>query len=99
MENKPLRLHPEARQEYLTALAWYRDHSLVAAEEYATAVREAMAKIRESPERWPFYADNFRKYTLRRFPFSVIYEELLTEVVIYAIAHGSRRPGYWVSRI
>jgi len=99
MANKPLRLHPEAQQEYLTTLAWYHDHSLIAAQEFATAIRDALVKIRESPQTWPFYGGNFRKYTLRQFPFSIVYEELLTELVIYAFAHGSRHPGYWMDRI
>ena len=99
MESKILRLHPEAEQEYLAALGWYRGHSLIAAEEFAAAVREAIGKIRETPQRWPFYIDNFRKYTLRQFPFSILYEELLSEVAVYAIAHCSRRPGYWMNRV
>ena len=99
MKDKELRLHPEAEQEYLASLAWYRGHSPVAAEEFAVAVREAIDRIRQAPQRWPFYVENFRKYTLRQFPFSIIYEELLTEVAVYAIAHGSRRPGYWMSRV
>ena len=99
MASKPLRLHPEAEQEYLAALAWYRDRSPITAEKFEIAVREAMERIREAPHRWPFYFGNFRKYTLRQFPFSVLYQELLSETTIFAVAHGSRRPGYWRSRI
>ena len=44
------------------------------------------------------YFDEFRKYTLRQFPFSVIYQELLSEIIVFAVAHGHRRPGYWRSR-
>jgi plasmid stabilization system protein ParE len=99
MESKPVRLHPEAEQEYLAALTWYRDRSPITAEEFATVVREAIAKIREAPRRWPFYDDNFRKYTLRQFPFSILYQELLSEITVFAIAHGFRRPGYWRARV
>jgi plasmid stabilization system protein ParE len=98
MKNKRLRVHPNAEQEYLAALAWYRERSPTAAEEFESAVEQAIDRIRESPQRWPTYFGNFRKYTLRQFPFAVIYEELLTETTILAIAHGRRRPGYWKGR-
>ena len=51
-----------------------------------------------SPQRWPSYFDQFRKYTLRQFPFSIVYEELLSEIVVFAVAHARRRPGYWKDR-
>ena len=98
MENKPVRVHPAAEQEYLAALAWYRERSPITAEEFEGAVRQAVEKIREAPQRWPACFGNYRKYTLRQFPFAAIYEELLTETTILAIAHGRRRPGYWRGR-
>ena len=35
----------------------------------------------------------------RRFPFTVYYRDDLHEIYILAIAHTSRRPGYWKSRM
>ena|SRR5664280_240266 len=98
MESKPLRLHPAAEQEYLSALAWYLDQSPIAAQEFEGAVRQAIERIREAPQRWPFYFSNFRKYTLRQFPFAIVYQESLLEIVIFAVAHGRRKPGYWKGR-
>jgi plasmid stabilization system protein ParE len=98
MANKSLRLHPEAEQEYLAALDWYRDRSPTAALQFQNAVRHAGQTIQEAPHRWPIYFGNFRKYTLRQFPFSLIYQEMVSEIVVFAIAHGSRRPGYWKDR-
>lgn len=98
MASKPLRLHPEAEQEYLAALAWYRDRGATAARQFQNAVEQAGQTIQRAPQRWPFYFGNFRKYTLHQFPFSLIYQEMISDVVIFAVAHGSRRPGYWKSR-
>jgi hypothetical protein len=33
------------------------------------------------------------------FPFAIVYVELDTEVLILAVAHGKRRPGYWRERV
>jgi plasmid stabilization system protein ParE len=98
MANKPLRLHPEAEEEYLAALQWYRDRSPAAAKQFQNALRRAGETIRQAPQRWPFYFGDFRKYTLRQFPFSVIYQEMIAEIVVFAVAHGSRKPGYWRGR-
>ena len=98
MANKPLRFHPEAEQEYLTSLRWYRDRSLTAAVNFEQVFGRAIAAIQNAPRRWPIYFDDFRKYTLHQFPFSILYQEFDSEVVVFAIAHGSRRPGYWRDR-
>ena len=39
-----------------------------------------------------------RRFPLRRFPYSIIYEIRPNEVRVIALAHQSRRPGYWRSR-
>lgn len=36
-----------------------------------------------------------RRYFLRRFPYSIIYQVTAEELRILAIAHHRRRPGYW----
>lgn len=78
MANRPVEFHPEARAEYLAALAWYRERSSVAAENFASAIRRAVDRISEAPERWPIYSDECRKYTLHEFPFSLVYHNFLT---------------------
>lgn len=98
MEDKPLRVHPAAEQEYLAALGWYGERSPISAREFESAVHQAVKKVREAPQRWPVYFGSFRKYTLRQFPFALIYEESLIEITIYAVAHGKRRPDYWKDR-
>jgi toxin ParE1/3/4 len=39
-----------------------------------------------------------RSFKLRRFPYSIIYRISAEELVIVAVAHTLRRPGYWRSR-
>jgi toxin ParE1/3/4 len=40
-----------------------------------------------------------RKVTLRRFPYDVVYKLVAGEGVIYAVAHQSRNPDYWMDRL
>ena len=60
MASKPLRFHPQAEQEYLTSLAWYRERSLIAAINFESAFGQAVERIREAPHRWPIYFRDFR---------------------------------------
>lgn len=39
-----------------------------------------------------------RRYLLRRFPYSIIYQVTAEELRILAVAHHRRRPGYWAHR-
>lgn len=40
-----------------------------------------------------------RKFRLRRFRYNLIYVVEAREIVIVAVAHQRRRPGYWRSRL
>lgn len=39
-----------------------------------------------------------RRYSLRRFPYSLIYQITEEELRVLAVAHHRRRPGYWAQR-
>ncbi len=99
MAGKPLEFHPEAEQEYLEALAWYRERSPTAAISFERAFDRAIKTIRDAPHRWPLYLSGCRRYTLHQFPFIVVYATLTSHTVVLAIAHGHRRPGYWKDRV
>jgi hypothetical protein len=44
------------------------------------------------------YLRGTRRLLLQRFPFSIIYRVESTWVLVVAIAHQRRRPGYWRRR-
>jgi len=41
MASKPLRFHPQAEQQYLTSLTWYRERSLIAAINFESVFEQA----------------------------------------------------------
>lgn len=99
MASKAVRFHPEADQEYLSALAWYKERSLTAALDFESEFQRGVSAIAEAPERWPIYFSRYRRYVLHQFPFSIVYRDLEEEVFVLAVAHGHRRPGYWRKRL
>lgn len=98
MVDIPLEFHPDADEEYLGALAWYRERSLPAAEKFSEAFDQAVEQIRRSPDRWPAYFKRCRRYTLHRFPFIIVYQSGPSLTFVLAVAHASRRPRYWKDR-
>ena len=40
-----------------------------------------------------------REYVLKRFPYCVVYDVYNRELVVIALAHQSRREGYWRNRV
>ena len=93
------RYHPDARAEYRSTLAWYRNRSPDAARGLLLAVEEGIRSIRELPLAWPTWRGGpFRKRVLRRFPYSLFYAVHANTIVIFAIAHHSRSPDYWLAR-
>lgn len=67
----------------------------------AVSVIEAgIEEILQAPERWGLVeSPEIRRYVCRRFPFVLYYRHESTGVVIYAVMHASRRPGYWKERL
>ena len=54
--------------------------------------------MREFPEAGASYEEDSRRVLFHRFPFELIYRVEADAVVVIAVAHQRRRPGYWKSR-
>ena len=94
-----IRFHPEARDDLREAKAFYRKRSPLAAVAFAQHIDGAIARIREAPARYPMGERGTREHVLpSRFPYTVVYRLRDADVVIIAIAHHSREPGYWRDR-
>jgi hypothetical protein len=65
---------------------------------FSEEIDAAESAIVRLPEAWPPFDLGTRRYLLRRFPFSVVYRVEPQRVLIVAVAHAHRRPGYWKSR-
>jgi toxin ParE1/3/4 len=91
--------HPEARAEYLDALQWYIERSYQVGRSFQQEFGHCVALIESGPHQWPMFEDPVRFVRLRRFPYVLYYEQVATEQVqVLAVAHASRRPGYWRHR-
>lgn len=92
---KPFVFHPEARAEALEARAVYDAESPVLGDRFAVAV----AEVCRAPQRYRFVRRPVRRHFERPFPYALLYVDESESVLILAVAHFKRRPGYWLHRL
>jgi toxin ParE1/3/4 len=91
--------HEEAGAEYDAAFDWYLERSPQAALNFDAEVNRALVQIIQSPRRWASGSHSTRRFLLKQFPFILVYREQRTGIQIVAVAHTSRKPGYWRQRL
>jgi hypothetical protein len=93
-----LQIHPLAEAELASAAQFYEGRVSGLGETFLVEVGRCFERARHSPESGAQCYDRFRRLLLRRFPYSIVYEVLPRAVVIIAVAHLRRKPGYWRKR-
>lgn len=68
-------------------------------ERFEQEVRYAVRLVSEHPRIGAPLTKRLRKLRLRTFPYNLIYVTEDDEIVIVAVAHHKRRPGYWRIRL
>ena len=95
---KPTRLLADAHVEMIEAARFYAARKPGLGLTFLDAVERAIADIRESPKRWPLVRGRTRRRLVAKFPYGVLYRDDPDEIVIVAVMHLHRRPGYWRGR-
>jgi plasmid stabilization system protein ParE len=95
-----LKFHSEARLDLREARAFYRHRSPLAAAAFAKEVETALARIIEAPLRFASSEHGTRSFIFPwRFPYTIVYMLHEPHIVIVAVAHQSKHPGYWRHRV
>ncbi|MDP3089109.1 MAG: type II toxin-antitoxin system RelE/ParE family toxin [Nitrospira sp.] len=94
-----LEFHPAALDELERAKAWYDAQRPGLGGSFFYEITAAVSRIRETPNTWPDYKQGTRRFLVHRFPFAVIYSQHAHGLLVVAIMHLKRRPGYWQSRL
>jgi len=93
-------LHPLAIREARSARRWYARVSQALALQFMAELDLAIARIGFSPDTYPQHLRGTRLYRFNRFPYLLIYLELTPDrVLVLAVAHQRRLPGYWRRRL
>jgi plasmid stabilization system protein ParE len=96
---KPLKIYREAREELRDSIDWLKTKSRQLADGFYLEIEAAFLRIRRNPLAGERYKKTrFRFVIVRRFSYVIYYEDVGDTIWVSAVAHGSRRPGYWLRR-
>ena len=98
-----IRILEQAAEEAIEAATWYEHESAGLGLEFAHAIDAAIDLLAD--EIVPLTAmpgaagaRGAKRLVLKRFPYDIVILERPEEFLVVAVAHHSRRPGYWRDR-
>ncbi len=100
-----LELDPEAAREVESIFGWYERRRPGLGDDFLAQLDQDLALITENPRSAPPWKGpaaeqlGVRVLLMRRYPFLLPYLTREDQVVVLAVAHVRRRPGYWLRRL
>lgn len=96
---KRARLLSAAQEDLGEAITHYARVSPAAANRFVSRFETAIERIENHPGIGGRTKRGSRRFSTSDFPYSVIYREEATELMVFAIAHDSRQPAFWQARV
>jgi len=88
-----------AAEELTEASQFYESKSAGLGTDFLDAVQQTVDVLRRQPLIGQEVGMGLRKALTHTFPFTIIYSPEEKEILIVAVAHQRRKPGYWRGRI
>lgn len=92
------RILAEATEELEACVSYYDSQQQGLGTGFLAEFERTVERILEFPNAARSVSEDIRSRPVHRFPFYVLYRSLPEEIIVVAIAHRRRRPGYWVGR-
>lgn len=94
-----VRLLESAQAELDDAIAWYAEQAPGLGDAFLIETLKTIKLIEQYPKAWHPLTQQIRRCRLRRFPYSVVYAQDGSDLLVLAVAHQHRKPGYWRARL
>jgi len=91
--------HPEALAEFEDAARYYADCQGGLELRFISRIEFALSQIQKTPDRWRIFEEDVRRCLTRVFPYAVLYTIEPDYLLIIAVMHCHREPGYWRHRL
>ena len=98
MKLKPVEYHPGAQLDVISAFEWYELHESGLGTRFQEELLTAEKFIRRNPLLGHPHKLGTRRRPLKVFPYVLIYFDEPDLILVLAVAHYSRAPGYWHRR-
>ena len=90
--------HPEALAEFRAAAEHYESQQRGLGSRFVNAIDAAVTRIAEAPESGRIIEDHIRRCLSKVFPYAVLYSIEPDYILVVAVMHCRREPGYWRNR-
>ena len=79
---------------------WYESKRSGLGAEYLASIDETIERVGDRPLAFPVWKQGkpYRHCVVDRFPFVVFFTASPSAILVLAVAHAKRRPGYWLDR-
>ncbi len=98
MQIRKVRFFAAARAELHAETKYYAAIDPELATQFVAAIERILSMALAFPLSGTPAPDDSRKLVVKRFPYNVVYRIVNDGVMIVAIAHHAREPGYWRGR-
>lgn len=89
----------EAETEFFEAVMWYESREPGLGVRFRDEVSRMILKIQQDPLLWREQDGGYRRVNCPVFPYNISYFIRGECILIAAVAHGHRKPGYWKVRL
>jgi len=90
----------QAQVDLIKIVEYYEQQRVGVGREFRSEIEFVVQRIQRDATSFPILEGKLRFVVLKKFPYYVLFEcQSEREVLVVAIAHGSREPGYWRDRL
>lgn len=95
----PYEFHPDALREFEAAAQYFAGQQHGLGLRFFASIEATINRICETPQSWRIHEGEVRRCLAHVFPYAVLYSVEHDHVLIIAVMHCSREPGYWRHRV
>jgi hypothetical protein len=88
----------EVEEELRQTVEWYDLQGPALGDQFLSEFRHAISRVIAYPLAWPKVSRRSRRCRMNRFPYGVVFQIRGHSILVVAVMHLARRPGYWKAR-
>jgi len=89
----------EARADLFESAGYYEEREAGLGKRFRDEISRTLHTVSGSPYLWRERASGYRRVNCPVFPYYVAYAIRNRSIVVVAIVHGARKPGFWHNRL
>jgi toxin ParE1/3/4 len=88
----------DSELDILEGYLWYEEQKTGLGDQFLNALEESFKKITGNPDYYHFVQTDTRVYSIKKYPFNIVYFLEINMIKVIAVFHTSRNPSDWQER-